>query len=1318
MKENTTALSCELDGEEILLPVSTMLPAAGDVGIVIDGNFYPVSTSIPSANSVCLTATAPVTYGKSLCLKVEPVHVLPEPNATIRALFCTTNLSTSYPQFAAQCLPVGFVGYTKTITSGQFWVKKDASGFYIQTSYSPTEIAAGTVWLGVYSSVEARFIADTPTEDDPNFEASDKDDPDYIPNPGLRFYSATHDEYDLTSVDYKQGVGYIYSYNNESAPTQALIDEASSRSAAYTAAQSATSAAYNKYVNGYTAQLPGVQSARQSAATAAYEATRADIYAAQAEWDAANNSLSEVQQQRSDACQAAYDAAAADMADQLAAAQAEESTAANAYYAADQAAYSAAQSAYDSTYQSTYSSTYQTAYDQAILDGYSAEDAASMASSQADSAGQEAGWNAWQTEYNSHQTEIMELYSAWMEKSQVTWALYDQQNQVAQAAYDAEYPNWDDEISTAQAVVDQKQAAYNAAVANWDQTAAQAAYQAAWDSYDSQIEAAEEHDSHIDAWKEADRLAWIAAGKIEAFALQYKTMSATAATDLGPHPDLRVPAISTLAPFNPPYANGNSFNGALPDYPKAAVGTVWNGKAFTPPELPGYSTTQPPKLRVRAYRYGRQLSDVTDIYLARVVGKIVVDYNADTRELTVTAPYTSSAKFSAVYTVGGNIFLDQQTPAKGTINTDGQVVISCTSDKTGFVKPIQLELFVIGENPTASFQKSFWTELPAVGNPTNQVAVILEPPFPDYYISASGSGDGLTPDHPASWDSLFTSTVLSNRFEKTVWLSGDPTTSKSTFELPYGVRIKGGFNSDFSGIVGRSKINKPFSRNKGGGDTAILEGLEATAGGIFIASNDPYGYGGFNYAPTYKNCALTFSSTAYPDGSNNNREFWNATNLYACEINIDMRVTRTYSTNSNASLDSPTYTWGSLGVGKIQVLGTVQNCTINLYGLSTFYCGGRILDSDVTAGGTDVFTIGRDNSSYTLTNRIERSKITIVGDDGAEGMDGVSGGYYHHGTVGGAGTAPSAYLYFGEVIDSELNVTLGKGGNGGNGGDATAGGQWDSGYGGAGGYGAPQNLYMPAHYRNCKVEVTVGEAGSGGSAGSCNSYTESQIWSNRQEQCVTDVDNDGEDETFQIRTYKPDWWKQWNYMTPGYGGAGTITKPLRWVDSTMNIQIGTQGKGYSNKNTGACLHNSFLTRYERLIGGHSSGYPAWGFEEMVYYVLAGSGTSSIVAATYWGSQGQNGSGGTGTLYGNAPYYKSDGAASSGSCGGNAAPMFGFTSAGSGGSGGQGATRPREIGHCNWNNTGTGLIVDQWITYKKGIDGLDGENGITIGDFLE
>lgn len=1227
-------------GNTVHVPLSINRdPHVGDLGVTISGVFFPILEyfgnyllTTSQSEKLGLNVSVPVVTGKTKTLQVETPEVVP-----------MTSLDTGFYVAVAANSSYGVSQYD--ILSEADLKTKLGSLWKQRITYAGLIGESTNDWIQVRP---LHFVSDVPTEESADFVDGDQNLSGYSESIGVSFDTVTHDEYDEDSVDYTQGVGYIYTYNDDSAPTVNQIADVVYYSGLYTQALVTMQDAYAKYTAGYSPQANIVANERATAAQAAYDATRTAINEAEA-------NLTSVQNQRNTAAQSAYDTEAATWNDQISASQAAESEAATLYYATENTAYSSAEAAYN------------TAYNQAIADGKTESEAWDLA------------YAAWTSTYNSFATDINDAYTAWMTASQNTANLQSQQQTAAQSAYDTEYATWADDVADAQS-------AYDSAVSSWDSAAAQAAYDNVYNSYEEEYNAALEYDASIPNMKVADYRDWQSKFRLASVAYRKKLLAEKAGVDFGPHPAMRVPQNSP-APIDPPTPVAQwgfstdptvtgAFTGAEPSFPFPQVGTVWDGKHFTPAHRPLGTVTgtknYPCRLRFRAFRKGRLLSDVNDFYYIRYPGKIIVSFDSSSRQLRVESPFSPYVKFSATYADGSSLFTAQTSPAMGIVNQNSTITISVSTPMCGAVPSLSVALVVIGteEEKTATFSTVFWTpqfEKRGVTR-TTAVVVALDSGTARYFVAAGANGNGLSPDTPGSWD-----TVYNYGNGAVVFVSGDPTTANSYFMCRSNSRYIGGFNSTFTKITGKSLLTKPLSNPS----YSLFENFKATTYGIFTGGS-------------LIRCEMTFDGTI-----NSGVYFVQASAMRDCDITIVNNIPRTLSNGY----------WSDTANGFVYC-PYITRCRIRGTGIKGVYCT-EVFDSSIILDGADYLMVGFNYYGY-VTNiqegylpvgvvtpansyegektRVVRSTVQLTCNEGVDGVAGTSDTY-----VGGDGTTAWGILEFMEAMESTLSVNIPDRGNGGQGLSGST-------YNARGGYGGSAYFSLPAYCRKCSIDVYVGEPGTGGPAGvGTTPYTES--WG-----C-------------------PDWWSQINMGQHGLKGY-----TIRWAPFLYNLEGTTfietaEPVSLSNSYEDVLVGSVANTTIRPMTGMYQDVNNNWVYVYGTPYLLHTTDSDSfvpsysganLVRANGWGSTGEDGLPGHGTWPNtDVPYYTTFGCGFPGQNGGNALPAIGVSTPGQGGNGGTGYTRPAI---CAGYQQSTQSVI--YTSYPAGVAGLSGNGGIVLGDFLE
>lgn len=174
--------------------------------------------------------------------------------------------------------------------------------------------------------------------------------------------------------------------------------------------------------------------------------------------------------------------------------------------------------------------------------------------------------------------------------------------------------------------------------------------------------------------------------------------------------------------------------------PTTAKGEVFDGTPFLPDPLENGT------IRICGYRYGLKLSDTIEYPVRVKIGRGRAQWNQSAKTLTL----------SATETTGATVFWREAGQAEW---TEYESPLSITSTKTvewyaskaNMVSSDNWATTVTysGTDAPADFDSITYSSLPSFSNSTTN-AVVQFQGAPDYYISSDGTGDGLTPDDPAS----------------------------------------------------------------------------------------------------------------------------------------------------------------------------------------------------------------------------------------------------------------------------------------------------------------------------------------------------------------------------------------------------------------------------------------------------------------------------------------------------------------------------------------------------------------------------------------
>lgn len=536
------------------------------------------------------------------------------------------------------------------------------------------------------------------------------------------------------------------------------------------------------------------------------------------------------------------------------------------------------------------------------------------------------------------------------------------------------------------------------------------------------------------------------------------------------------------------------------------VGVIWDGQSFIP------STTY---LYVRAFRYGRFLSSVRRVQIVRKIGKVVVEYNADTAQIAVSVPYTSGTTI-ALHRNGSLISSNMLNP--GTLTQDGNYTVRASksdrldSDEFGFSIVLKTPETEEAETFTPSFTRSFWSQIPEemISGRKQEVAVLLSRPKPDYYVSPDGTGDGLTPETPGSWEYVLGYSSNTNAAAQyyvpgiaaagaVVWCAtGEYSTSYPALAVPQNVRVVGGFDAEFTEVIGRSIAGCTIRNNI----NTRIENLAAFAPGRLEAINNA------NYhAGAWVNCHVSFTGGGYYSHGEGVLPVLDriivGSLLRGCSI--DCTCASGYIGGS-----------GLVIIGcQITISSILPPVMINATSLlSATIAADRIIDSTVNVTNAESCIIGNRGylyDSYQMLTDYSRPcitstiNVTITGHPYQNGKDGADGElvtqtyeWYDEwaeewfswtetwptdGQPGSDGRDVSVSLCI-MAVDCQISVNMPNAGHGGKGGDGAYYADWQSwSLRGSGGLGGNIRFSPPVHMRGSSLSVSIGNAGNGGAAG-------------------------------------------------------------------------------------------------------------------------------------------------------------------------------------------------------------------------------------------
>lgn len=538
-----------------------------------------------------------------------------------------------------------------------------------------------------------------------------------------------------------------------------------------------------------------------------------------------------------------------------------------------------------------------------------------------------------------------------------------------------------------------------------------------------------------------------------------------------------------------------------------ANGTVWDGKPFLP-RTGKY-------LHVMAYKYGRFLSEIRTVDLVRKIGKLVVTYDEDTAKVTVTTPHTGGCS-CYVYKLGGLSNASPYVlPASGSYSVYATKTGMSVSDTFALGNIIlKTEETIENGTYTKSFTKTYWSQLPAAMTaPTKAtVAVALEMPKPDYYISPDGTGDGLTPETPANWARILGLVNTLNKFGspevlrngsvadsdqtlagKTIWATvGTYESDNATHEylyVPESCTVIGGWSRDFTTRSGRSTADGGGIGNNSG----TVKNFQAAPGKL----NAFYYYSyGVYYFGTWTNCSVIGT---YSDGA---ASTISGGSLIGCEIDVECTPYMVDSVPHCASI--------------IIYADVIKACAIKGKAagaiIGRMNCDIQDTSVDLMCGISGAFDASI-SSPFIYAKNCTFKLQTYNSGDGVDGVAGTSGvehyrecwtyqdengveqtycyewdvPYANNGEMGSSGGGALIRLGYdttSKAYSCDIEINMAASGSGGRGGSAAY--QSEVGWStpGAGGDGGTNLVSLSGQGYKCNLDVSVAPAGNGAACGS------------------------------------------------------------------------------------------------------------------------------------------------------------------------------------------------------------------------------------------
>jgi len=525
----------------------------------------------------------------------------------------------------------------------------------------------------------------------------------------------------------------------------------------------------------------------------------------------------------------------------------------------------------------------------------------------------------------------------------------------------------------------------------------------------------------------------------------------------------------------------------------AAVGTAFAGVPFLPGSGAALINNS---LRLCAYRYGLLLS--TDIsYPVKIkIGKAKATWSKAAQTLTLAT--TDTASTTIKYKLDGGGLTTYTVP----IAITDSFSVEWYAEKTNMVTSDTWTTTGLYQDamPPDDFETFYFSALPVYANTPIKVPVEFQR-RPDWYISPTGTGDGLTAATPSNATTIIGLTTAAGSAQNTqlIWASEgtytNPTGTASTyFSNTKTITIRGGYNSDFTerDVMTRKTIFTSTGWNDGTATADINdEVLSVTAGCIDGIWLDTGTVTRTDTDPSYPTSVTILSSLMGGLGT-----------LYNCHIDTD----KEYAGGANDTEIS-----GGTSSSHLKAFyGACYNCSSNISvtvlpgadGADDAYTSAAIKRGGGGGGNKAEITIGASR----LENCI--GQITLnVGAGGKGGNASSISAEFSCYTLGGIGGNTFGTIWLptigvpGGNFDISVSCNVGAGGKGGTSGAATStttdGGYYDVPAQTAGGSGGSAqascqstNTIGDATVSGIVVSCVSGEGGSGGAAGDATTNAE------------------------------------------------------------------------------------------------------------------------------------------------------------------------------------------------------------------------------------
>jgi hypothetical protein len=468
-----------------------------------------------------------------------------------------------------------------------------------------------------------------------------------------------------------------------------------------------------------------------------------------------------------------------------------------------------------------------------------------------------------------------------------------------------------------------------------------------------------------------------------------------------------------------------------------AVGTIFDGTPFLPAtgELLKNGT-----LKIRAYRYGLLLSEIASYAVTVKIGGGTAIWNkiAGTLALSTTTP-TATIKYST----------DGSAP---TLIYAGPIAIAATTlvrwyiTKTDMVDSDEWQTTVtFGAEGPDDFTTNYVSTLPAFSNSPVNVTVKFQQK-PNWYISPSGVGTGLTPDSPSNATAVIglNTAAGSATANQIIWCSEGTYTANSAtsyfLNSSAGLIVRGGFNADFTerDVMNRKTIFTSTAFDSPGATAAInnqvlamntfsgvLDGLWGESEFADNTSTGAYTSASIFSAGKIVNCHFDISVTVPSIAAGLSRGTGltiggsagsNYPKFYGCTANVDFIIPSCPAGGSGQN-------GGGIGCPILIFYGPMEFCDVD----ATLTVGNAGNGGDNGNGGSinAGVTVGGIPGGVGLMSTCNVTATTIVGNGGDAGAETPTA------TTGGNTSAYTAISRGddGQHTTSVVSATAGNGGN-------------------------------------------------------------------------------------------------------------------------------------------------------------------------------------------------------------------------------------------------------------------------------------------------